>query len=810
MSTLSKNQRLLLRRGARIEAAYTTWTSAGSPRTAIWLDNFGAEDVCGFLYPPLFCNRNSLGCCELQKALCDDIIRVKEANEAVILHRVAWSLHYHHSTAPNADDWIARVSPEDSALVVQVLGSAAVPDVAEESDYEDIDGLDHGPGASRESKWWKFKDADFTRSSADARGTVALDSGSDLHIDADVEAATTPPSPAPGIVPATRPDRREASRSSREMGASALAHARSPGRLAPSLSTSHAMKAGFRHSHDRQPLIATQIQAQGEKNNGTSTVQPGSLRKGLQNILNIVRTSPRSGSENQESAGPGLGHRSRQPTNFSSPRIMKKAPSRLSPRLGSRLPRSHDVGRTFETTPIIPQKRKRTRFDVDVLETDDSSNDGPTDADVENSSGLSRSKRRRASSYTAESIKDHDESTEDSDPQSGDDYPILTRRAAAKLKTTEYTVSRAAVTKTERPKFRSIVSSPFSKAEQNFIAQASKVELGPCHKCISDVKECIPNDVGYSCQGCRNKHRCSHVAKGNNGGIRLTPSHYWETLLRHARRPIPVLPPVPYLFPLDKVDKLGIDHAVLIAKLRYPKTIEEAVLPLDPEEILGLATTAAQVAAMDVRSDRRIRALPRLAPRTNISPTTISSTGPAARCTSNTAAGETSHAVSTLQTEVQSLRLELSQQKDITASHGLRLSNQEGVAASHTADISSIRKSLHGLVTKVTDMAESYRRMETEMADSHRRTERQVADSHRKMERQAERSREQMEGITTAIEASLANFTTPAILPRASASTYIAASAIEGSVQIGSSASPATSMLETCADSERDRSQEDP
>ncbi|KAA1467300.1 hypothetical protein DENSPDRAFT_877201 [Dentipellis sp. KUC8613] len=129
---------------------------------------------------------------------------------------------------------------------------------------------------------------------------------------------------------------------------------------------------------------------------------------------------------------------------------------------------------------------------------------------------------------------------------------------------------------------------PFTKAELDFMTGAEKVKLAPCQRCEAISRDCIPQGIGKRCANCvRTRRACTYVAKGR---FLADPSTYWDILLRNAERPIPVLPAVPYLYPLHKVDQTGIDHGELIKKLRRPITCEDAERPLEEAELLGLAS----------------------------------------------------------------------------------------------------------------------------------------------------------------------------------------------------------------------------
>ncbi|TFY61160.1 hypothetical protein EVG20_g7163 [Dentipellis fragilis] len=765
---LSKDQRLLLRRGARIQAAFDTWKAVGSPSTAAWLDNFIAEHVRHLL---TICirhmsirqqQRDSPLPRSLQDAMCDEFNRVKDAGEDIVLHPVGWSLHYRRARASmlgRGDEyWAARISPRDPALE-HLLANEAVPvpegagDLEDDSDYEDL-----GPGVPRESKWWMFKDSELTRTTPNgntdgARSSASLEIAVDRYSDTAPAAPTL--SPAARAVPATHRDHCDSpasaqaveetsadSRSTRTFSRTPAAHG-DDSSLVPARGYNGEPSGGLRDKdQDHHPDIGA----------GQTKV-----RQLLDRILRGRRQSE-SGTPEAVVHGRATARRSVTPGRM----IRQRTPADSSPtrraigkRVSFRLP---SPPRAFDSTSAVPQKRKHSGFgdSVDTHSMNTSNHrSGSADVGSEGASSPSFAKRRRVLGYgqTVENVDEAEESDEpdeaeaDGEGDSGNAHRMLTRRAVAKLTSTPPSREKTPVEpQVEKPVPRARtrrILRPLTASELEFMAHASNVKVNrvalsiaaleillndgaqvvSCQKCIDDGIKCVPTSVGHSCKGCRNRKKCTHVAAGNRGGpLRLTPSHFWESLLRNAARPIPPLPPVPYLFPLDEVDKLGVDHSTLISKLRYPKNIAEAEQFLDVDEFSGLAAGASgsQPTPMDVDSSRPIKKLPRRGQRASAS---VTATPSRSALTSNS--GETSRALAVLQDEVRNLQLQVSEQQEITASYGQRLDT-------HHLHIDHIRGKIPEIAQGVANVAQSHRRMEKEtdrMAESHRRIEKEVADS---------------------------------------------------------------------------------
>ncbi|TFY61162.1 hypothetical protein EVG20_g7158 [Dentipellis fragilis] len=788
MSTLSKNQRLLLRRGTRIQSAFDAWKAVGSPSTAAWLDNFIAE----------------------HDAMCDEFNRVKDAGEDIVLHPVGWSLHYRRAQASRSgrsdEYWVARFSPRDPALE-HLLANEAVP-VLEGTGEDDSDDEDLGPGVPRESKWWKFKDAE-PRPAAD-----------DRHVSATPVASVL--SPATGAVPATRPGRSASAQEVEETSAGSRAHA-SP--RSPSLPTGQATESRYgqdsvaaptessppmpARGSNREPSGATNVQDtdQDRENDPGTSVAPTKVRHLIDRILRGRRQSEsetRDVTSNVHEPARSITPRHIDIGTFSR-RTESSPASRTFPakRVSFRLPgqtRTLGLPREIDPTSVIPQKRKRVGLGSDTLDRQNTSGlySNGVDTDSDSAGDLSLTKTRKLSGHTgpAEDADDaeadeFDETEADDEAESDNGHRMLTRRAAAKLHSTppshespqevelvEPEIEKPARIRIQRPR------RPFTIAELEFMNEASKIKRMPCKACEHYGKRCIQAEVGRSCKTCRARRKCTHVAAGNRGGsFRFTPSHYWESLLRNAARPIPKLPPVPYLYPLDQVDKLGVDREVLISKLCYPKTVEEAEKPLDMDDFSGIAaaTSDLQPMSMDVDSGHLLKKLPRHA-RHPEPPSTATSSHSALDTASDTS--EMARVMAALQSEVQSLRLEqretaashnwrLSAQEAISASHDQRLSVQESTSASHgrrldmhERHITDIQETLPKITTGMADMTESHRRMEGAVAagieEARRGMEKEVSsmmEYHRRVEKEVAGSREGMEGMTAAMKYLVDKFT---------------------------------------------------
>ncbi|TFY66139.1 hypothetical protein EVG20_g4959 [Dentipellis fragilis] len=641
MSNFSHNQKLLLRRGARIQVAFQTWKAAGSPQTAEWLKNFGVEHT----EPPL------------QEKICRDILRVTEAKETIVLHTLAWSFFHRRSKAkaPAANfKWASRVSVEDPAIL-QTLERDGLPVPDESEDYEDYDGFD---GALQESKWWKFKDV--------VRDPIASGSSSQVI---DTAAGGDGKHHADLVSLSARPKNGRASDRSQETVTT------SPRRPSPSANDEVAVISKPNAPVTQRCGTTEQNRVQGNglpaemqgRDHDDGTQQP----KSTGNLRRSKRLRQMELNSEIDGSASCCGNPARVPTKR---RVEVVIPARKRRRKSGKGSNSVDAN-DDKSGPSQPKPKTRKRIELV---------DGPEGCMVE---------------------------SDDSEPEVSV-QPWVTK-GVGKLEDAEFKVDFPKVTRIRKQPRR------FTKAELDFMAEAAKVKLVPCRRCFADEQHCVPQGVATSCWNCRKKgNKCSHNAKNRRGPARLTPSNYWEVLLRNAERPIPVLPYVPYLRSLHTIDQTGISHAVLLESLRRPDTYEDAERPLDDDEMVDLTNTTPQPAPMDVDVNRQYRRL--LLPSADeentkvvISTHAVTPSGgalqPAPSISSEVR--EISRTVTVLQDEVRTLRLQVSNQEEVVASHGRRLDT-------HETDIASIREDFCGLTTGVKGLAESYIRMETEMLGS--------------------------------------------------------------------------------------------
>ncbi|TFY61155.1 hypothetical protein EVG20_g7164 [Dentipellis fragilis] len=460
MPDFSYNQKLLIRRGSRIEAAFHAWRIAGSLQSAEWLDQFAVE----------------------HETMYEELMHVRDAGEAAVLHPIAWSLHYRRSMSePSSDSWIVLVSAQDPDIV-EMLENEEVPVPDGTEDFEEVDG------APQETRWWKFKN--IVQNSAPIPDGLCPQSSSSSS-DGDPQDDSNSPDARHGEIQ----------------------------RGSPATDSPHSLTlvSSAPTSNNLQPITSTTVDA------AHSYKHQGSAVSGIKKVTLIL--PPR----------PPQDERLEMTSNATKKRKHAQSSSRCA----------------ADSTATIPVSRSEP----------------------------SHFKQRR--------ISDDARRTQDPVACSGDD--VEHKPDGQRRKTSQ-----------QRPKKRR-----FTKAELEFMAEAAKVKLAPCQRCNDSLRECISLGIGNRCANCHQLRRgCTYVAKGNVGiHCRLKdPSNYWDVLLRNAERPLPVLPAVPYLYPLHKIDRTGINHMVLIQKLRRPITYEDAERPLGEAEIFDPAL-ATDIPGLEVEED---------------------------------------------------------------------------------------------------------------------------------------------------------------------------------------------------------------
>ncbi|TFY66132.1 hypothetical protein EVG20_g4956 [Dentipellis fragilis] len=510
MPTFSNVQIRLLRRGARIQAAFRTWKAAGSPQTTEWLDNFGAE----------------------HNKLYEDMSRVREAKEHVVLHPVAWSLHYRRSMAKgHSDDWILRVS-EDDPTIKQILEKEGVHVPGGGEDYEDCQGFDEEP---REAQWWKFKG---TYSTVNSAGNVTTD------------------------------------RDSRSPASQSLEAGRSDGRGDSDPPNRHVdtNSDSLRHPLPSPPATGDHT----VKSDANIAVSP--IR------VSAVSSTPTQGlgqeieRPSRPSADPQIPNNSRDDTRTSQYKSAQIALGILNRRLSAK--KLSGLGKASDSTPAPSQLSVKA---------------SPTAEDSEAKAAL------HLPHHLAAAAGEHEKTA----------YPnvvvqkrkrtvssiIETRSKSARRSSSaladvdkEDDASEGARTRPPLPKRRKVADDGDDDAHRRDSAEpCSDDELhtadGTDGTGSSDSK---PTDAKTGGSQKRTKRQFTKAELA------------FMDAAAKVKRPIPVLPPVPYLYPLHKVDAARVGHAVFLEKLRWPKTEEDAERALDEDEIFGAQS---QAAPMDVGVD---------------------------------------------------------------------------------------------------------------------------------------------------------------------------------------------------------------
>ncbi|KAA1467293.1 hypothetical protein DENSPDRAFT_868979 [Dentipellis sp. KUC8613] len=621
--------------------------------------------------------------------LYEDMSRVREAKEDVILHPVAWSLHYRRSTAKGTSgDWMLQLSEEDPTIK-QILEKEGVrvPDGSE--DYEGFEG----EVPERELEWWRFEaivnPANHLTTDRESRtpASQSLEAGrgefDSPNRDTDTKSdSLRPPLPSPPVISDTTVE------SNAEIAASPIR----------STSSTPLQEA-------ERPSVAADPQIPNKLESGTPA--PQSNLKSLAAMLRLLE-SRRSAKKQSEptTAMPAVGASSdvwtKPPGRISWPptsveskdenpaestSVWSKPPGRFPWPPGSA--GAENKGKKSAELYAI-QKRKRTGTVSSVVETRSKAGEKSGSALVEVDKEDDASKEQEARTrplVKRRKLVDDDVHGKESPEPSSDDEPIAVVMRATGSSHSKPVLADAKTVHVNASGSSRYPRREFTEAEQAFLDAAAEVKLVPCERCAAEHKPCIPNGAGFSCQSCRKRYKCRHVTTRRTGG-RLAPSHVWEALLRNAQRPIPVLPHVPYLLPLHKADASGVDRAVLLEKLRWPKTKEEAERVLEEDMFgveLGLQARDVDV-VVDLDTDEE-EVPPVFGEAYEESMNTQPPTD--AQHITGTPLDPRSllRIVASLQKEVRALRLRLAEQETVCAAHTAQLAEQENVSAAHTLQL---------------------------------------------------------------------------------------------------------------------------